>query len=142
VPWAQPQAEAALSELQPVVAEVPWVLLPEEEAQLLAQPVAVAVPHAEVQAAAEAQHVAVLAAAQHAAVPVVVEEGRLLAARQVQPSEARAEQLSAEPSARSDRRARLARRRMTTAFRREPALARTERLQSQSSSAEGVECSS
>ena len=160
VPWEQPQEEVvARAEPRRVVA-VPWARLQAVEAEpsvqrlavVEAQPlgppeaaavqpsevrVAVEVLRAERQAAAEVRHAAVLA---EEAVQPSVEQ----AAAQAQLSEARAVRLSAAPSVRSDRQARaqLARRRMTAAFRREPVLARTGRLQSQSSSAEGVECSS
>lgn len=130
VPSARQQeaAEAEPSVQRPVAVE----------AQLLGPPGEVAAVRPwEAQAAAEAQRAAVrvVEAEQPAAEP---------AAARVRPSEARAARLSAEPSVRSDRlaRARLARRRMTTAFRHEPALAQAERLRLQSSSAEGVECSS
>lgn len=148
--WGPQQvaAEAVPSARQPVEAEPSVLRRAEEEAQpgeppeeaVAEQPSVVleevVVLRAEAQAAVEARRAAarVVEAVRPSAEP----------AAQVQPSEARAVRLSVEPSVRSDRpaRARLARRRMTTAFRHEPALAQTERLRVQSSSAEGVECSS
>jgi hypothetical protein len=133
VPWAQPQAEAVPS-VQRLAAEEgaqPWAR-PEEVAavQPWAERAAAEEPREVPQAAAEARRVEVLAAAavQPLAVPVV---------EPAQLSEAPAGRLLAEPSVRSDRlaQAQLARRRMTTAFRHEPARAQTERLRSQSSSA-------
>jgi len=145
VPWGLPQEAAA---------EVPLVLLRAEaepsvrrlavvEAQPLAPPegaaavqpsevrVVVEVLRAEQQAAAEVRHAAALA-------EEAVQPSAEQAAVQALLSEARAVRLSAAPSVRSDRqaRARLARRRMTAAFRHKPALAQTERLRLQSSSAE------
>lgn len=133
VPSARLQAEAGPSVPRQVAVGVarPWV-----------QPVVAAavrpseVPEAEEeppaagQAAAEVRRVEVRAvgAEQPSAAPEAAQE---------QPLAARVVLLSAVPSVRSDRpaRARLARRRMTTASRREPALAQTERLRLQSSSA-------
>lgn len=130
----------------------PWVPRREavEEAQPGAQPgEAAAVQLSAERAAAEERRAAQQAAvvALRVEVPVVEAERRAAVPgeEQAQPSEARVERPSAVPSVRSGpqrMRAALARRRMTTAFRHKPALAQTERLRSQSSSAEGVECSS
>lgn len=126
----------------------PWV--PRQEAVEEAQPgEAAAVQLSAERAAAEERRAARQAAvvALRVEVPVVEAERRAAVPgeEQAQPSEARVERPSAVPSVRSGpqrMRAALARRRMTTAFRHKPALAQTERLRSQSSSAEGVECSS
>lgn len=120
VPWAQLRA----AEAEPSVRRLAAV----EEAQHGVPPEAVAaVRPSEAREVAEELRAAVQAAAeaQRVAVPVVAAERPSVepVAAQAQLSEARAEQLSAEPSARSDRQAPLARRQMTTAFRREPALA-------------------
>lgn len=141
VPSARQQeaAEAEPSVQRPVAVEAQLLGPPGEVAAVRPWEARVVeeAPRVEAQAAAEVQRAAVrvVEAEQPAAEP---------AAARVRPSEARAARLSAEPSVRSDRlvRGRLARRRMTTAFRREPALAQAERLRLQSSSAEGVECSS
>ncbi len=126
----------------------PWV--PRREAVEEAQPgEAAAVQLSAERAAAEERRAAQQAAVVALRVEVPVVEAERLEAvpgeEQAQPSEARVERPSAVPSVRSGpqrMRAALARRRMTTAFRHKPALAQTERLRSQSSSAEGVECSS
>lgn len=126
----------------------PWV--PRREAVEEAQPgEAAAVQLSAERAAAEERRAAQQAAVVALRVEVPVVEAERLEAvpgeEQEQPSEARVERPSAVPSVRSGpqrMRAALARRRMTTAFRHKPALAQTERLRSQSSSAEGVECSS
>ena len=120
VPWAQLRA----AEAEPSVRRLAAV----EEAQHGVPPEAVAaVRPSEAREVAEELRAAVQAAAeaQRVAVPVVAAERPSVepVAAQAQLSEARAEQLSAEPSARSDRQAPLARRQMTTALRREPALA-------------------
>lgn len=148
VPWPEQEvlsglrreAAVARAESRPVV-EVPWAqlraaeaepsvrrLAAVEEAQHGVPPEAVAAARpSEAREVAEELRAAVQAAAeaQHVAVPVVAAERPSVepVAAQAQLSEARAEQLSAEPSARSDRQAPLARRQMTTALRREPALA-------------------
>lgn len=126
----------------------PWV--PRREAVEEAQPgEAAAVQLSAERAAAEERRAAQQAAVVALRVEVPVVEAERLEAvpgeEQAQPLEARVERPSAVPSVRSGpqrMRAALARRRMTTAFRHKPALAQTERLRSQSSSAEGVECSS
>lgn len=135
--------EAGPLERLPVAAEPSVPLLAEvEEAQREEPLEAVAVVQPSVaRAEEEVQHAAEPAAAEvlRAEVRAVGAEQRVVepAAVQVRPLEAEEVLLSAEPSVHSDRqaRARLARRRMTTAFRHEPALAQTERLRSQSSSA-------
>lgn len=162
VPDAQPVAAEGPSRAQvlplvelsePLRAEAePWVprRAAVEEAQPGAQPGEAAEEQLSAErAAAEERHAARQAAvaALRVEVPVVEAERRAAVPgeEQAQPSEARVERPSAVPSVRSGpqrMRAALARRRMTTAFRHKPALAQTERLRSQSSSAEGVECSS
>ena len=139
------RAEQRRAEAEPSVLQ----LAAEVEAQPGEPPVEAAeVRPSEVRAAAEVLRVeeqaAVGARPSEAQAEAVVQPSAEPVAEQAQLSEVRAARLSAAPSVRSDRpaRARLARRRMTAAFRREPAHARTERLRSQSSSAEGVECSS
>ncbi|WP_349642965.1 hypothetical protein [Afipia massiliensis] len=144
---AQPSEALAVAAEQPSVARVaevvrpleaqaaarPSVLPAEAEGQPLEVPVA-----AEVQRAAEAveeeQPSAVrVAAAQPSAVQAVA-QGR--------PSEAPVELPSAEPSVRSGPQVLRPVRRRSTMSRREPEAARAERQRSQSSSTEGVECSS
>lgn len=148
-PWVPQEAVEAQPSERPAEAAVvlPSVLQAVEAAQPSAVRVAEAVQPWEVPAAAEVPRAEELVAAEVQPLEVRVAAARpwaVQAVAQVRPSEARAELPSAEPSVRSDRRARvrLARRRMTTAFRRAPVLAQTERRRSQSSSAGGVECSS
>lgn len=142
---AQPSEALAVAAERPSVAEVVRPLeaqaaavarpsvLPAAEVLPLEVPVA-----AEVQRAAEAveeeQPSAVrVAAAQPSAVQAVA---------QVRPSEAPVELPSAEPSVRSGPQVLRPVRRRSTMSRREPEAARAERQRSQSSSTEGVECSS
>lgn len=123
---AQPSEALAVAAEQPSVARVAEVVRPS------------VLPAAEVQRAAEAveeeQPSAVrVAAAQPSAVQAVA---------QVRPSEAPVELPSAEPSVRSGPQVLRPVRRRSTMSRREPEAARAERQRSQSSSTEGVECSS
>lgn len=147
----QARAQAQLLELPLAAGEEPSVLRTAavvEAQRAEPQGEAVAVQPSEVRVAAAERRAEERAVeeARHAAAQAVAAEQRAVvpAAEQAQPSEAQEVRPSAELSARSDRQARAqpARRRMTAAFRHEPALAQAVRLRLQSSSAEGVEGSS
>lgn len=148
-PWERQAAVAAQPWAEPVAVQ-PSVAQAVAAARLLEVQAALAVQHAgplevaEVRLAVQAVVVRPLAAL--AVQPVAAEEA-VLSAAQVRPSEARAELPSAEPSVRSGLPVpRLAQRRLTmsrlTMCRRKPGPAKVERRRSQSSSAEGFECSS
>ncbi len=147
LPWVLPEVEGLRPSVVPeevlpsavqVAAVVrPWVLRAVVEVQHAAQPAAEVVQPS-------VRQVAVQRAAAQVVLPVAAEEEeQLVAAVQAQPWEARAELPSAGPSVEPSGLPvpRLARRRLTMS-RRKPGLAKVERRRSQSSSAEGFECSS
>lgn len=124
---AQPSEALAVAAEQPSVVRVAEAVLP-LEAQVAEAG----------QRAAEAVEVVLPSEVRVAAAQLSGE----LAVAQARPSEARAEQPSAEPSVRSGPQVLRPVRRRSTTSRRAPALAKVEWRRSQSSSAEGVECSS